>query len=51
MLEQIKIDHPDTQVIILTAHDSLNNAIESIQARRISFYQASHMRRRNCLAW
>ena len=31
MLEQIKIDHPDTQVIILTAHDSLNNAIESIK--------------------
>jgi DNA-binding NtrC family response regulator len=31
MLEQIRIDHPDTQVIILTAHDSLNNAIESIK--------------------
>ena len=31
MLEQIKVDHPDTQVIILTAHDSLNNAIESIK--------------------
>jgi DNA-binding NtrC family response regulator len=31
MLEQIKIDQPDTQVIILTAHDSLNNAIESIK--------------------
>jgi DNA-binding NtrC family response regulator len=31
MLEQIKADHPDTQVIILTAHDSLNNAIESIK--------------------
>src|SRR4030095_15512251 len=31
MLEQIKSDHPDTQVIILTAHDSLNNAIESIK--------------------
>ncbi len=31
MLEQIKTDHPDTQVIILTAHDSLNNAIESIK--------------------
>ena len=25
------VDHPDTQVIILTAHDSLNNAIESIK--------------------
>jgi DNA-binding NtrC family response regulator len=31
MLEQIKGEHPDTQVIILTAHDSLNNAIESIK--------------------
>src|SRR2546421_11492709 len=26
-LDQIKADHPETQVIILTAHDSLNNAI------------------------
>ncbi|MFN2508163.1 MAG: sigma-54-dependent transcriptional regulator [Chthoniobacterales bacterium] len=31
MLEQIKQEHSDTQVIILTAHDSLNNAIESIK--------------------
>src|SRR4249919_4364896 len=31
MLEQIKADHPQTQVIILSAHDSLNNAIESIK--------------------
>src|SRR5712691_10150273 len=31
MLEQIKADHPETQVIILSAHDSLNNAIESIK--------------------
>ncbi|MEO5722522.1 MAG: sigma-54 dependent transcriptional regulator [Chthoniobacterales bacterium] len=31
MLDQIKRDHPETQVIILTAHDSLNNAIESIK--------------------
>src|SRR4051795_483070 len=31
MLGQIKAEHPDTQVIILTAHDSLNNAIESIK--------------------
>lgn len=31
MLEQIKGEHPETQVIILTAHDSLNNAIESIK--------------------
>src|SRR5918996_3603663 len=31
MLAQIKAEHPETQVIILTAHDSLNNAIESIK--------------------
>ena len=31
MLDKIKEEHPDTQVIILTAHDSLNNAIESIK--------------------
>ncbi|HSV61983.1 MAG TPA: sigma-54 dependent transcriptional regulator, partial [Chthoniobacterales bacterium] len=31
MLGQIKDEHPDTQVIILTAHDTLNNAIESIK--------------------
>jgi DNA-binding NtrC family response regulator len=31
MLEQIKTNYPDAQVIILTAHDSLNNAIESIK--------------------
>ncbi len=31
ILEQIKREHPGTQVIILTAHDSLNNAIESIK--------------------
>ena len=31
MLDQIKADHPQTQVIILSAHDSLSNAIESIK--------------------
>jgi len=31
MLDQIKEGFSDTQVIILTAHDSLNNAIESIK--------------------
>lgn len=31
MLDQIKTDHAETQVIILTAHDSLSNAIESIK--------------------
>jgi DNA-binding NtrC family response regulator len=30
-LDQIKTEHPEMQVIILTAHDSLNNAIESIK--------------------
>jgi len=30
-LDQIKTDFPEMQVIILTAHDSLNNAIESIK--------------------
>src|ERR1700687_341650 len=31
MLDQIKREHPETQVIILTAHDSLSHAIESIK--------------------
>jgi len=31
MLDQIKASHGETQVIILTAHDSLHNAIESIK--------------------
>jgi DNA-binding NtrC family response regulator len=31
MLDQIKAELPDVQVIILTAHDSLHNAIESIK--------------------
>lgn len=31
MLDRIKEEHPETQVIILTAHDSLSNAIESIK--------------------
>jgi DNA-binding NtrC family response regulator len=30
-LDQIKTEFPDIQVVILTAHDSLNNAIESIK--------------------
>src|SRR4029453_5172421 len=30
-LDQIKAEAPETQVIILTAHDSLHNAIESIK--------------------
>jgi len=38
----IKIDHPDTQVIILTAHDSLNNAIDSIKRGAYSFYQQAY---------
>src|SRR5258708_21394788 len=31
MLDQIKTERPETQVIVLTAHDTLNNAIESIK--------------------
>lgn len=31
MLDDIKRGYPDTQVVILTAHDTLNNAIESIK--------------------
>ena len=30
-LDQIKSEYPGIQVIILTAHDSLSNAIESIK--------------------
>jgi two-component system response regulator PilR (NtrC family) len=36
-LECIKTDYPDAQVIILTAHDSLNNAIESIKRGAFHF--------------
>jgi DNA-binding NtrC family response regulator len=37
MLDQIKRDHSETQVIILSAHDSLNNAIESIKRGAFHF--------------
>ena len=36
-LDLIKRDFPDSQVIILTAHDSLNNAIESIKRGAFHF--------------
>jgi len=36
-LEEIKRQFPDTQVIILTAHDSLHNAIESIKRGAFHF--------------
>jgi DNA-binding NtrC family response regulator len=36
-LERLKKDFPDSQVIILTAHDSLNNAIESIKRGAFHF--------------
>jgi DNA-binding NtrC family response regulator len=36
-LDQIKRDFSDTQVIILTAHDSLSNAIESIKRGAFHF--------------
>ena len=37
MLEQIKSEYPETQVIILSAHDSLSNAIESIKRGAFHF--------------
>ena len=37
MLDRIKNDHAETQVIILTAHDTLNNAIESIKRGAFHF--------------
>jgi DNA-binding NtrC family response regulator len=37
MLDQIKTEHPETQVIILSAHDSLSNAIESIKRGAFHF--------------
>ncbi|PYI87095.1 MAG: hypothetical protein DMF03_14145 [Verrucomicrobia bacterium] len=36
-LDRIKKEFPETQVIILTAHDSLNNAIESIKRGAFHF--------------
>jgi DNA-binding NtrC family response regulator len=49
MLEQIKREHPETQVIILTAHDSLNNAIESIKRGAYHFISKPYAPR-NCSA-
>jgi len=37
MLDRIKTELPDVQVIILTAHDSLHNAIESIKRGAFDF--------------
>src|SRR5882672_1031908 len=37
MLDQLKTERPETQVIILTAHDTLNNAIESIKRGAFHF--------------
>ena len=37
MLDRLKRDFGDSQVIILTAHDSLNNAIESIKRGAFHF--------------
>src|SRR5262245_39101346 len=37
MLDRIKTDLPEVQVIILTAHDSLHNAIESIKRGAFHF--------------
>ena len=36
-LDEIKMESPETQVIILTAHDSLHNAIESIKRGAFHF--------------
>jgi DNA-binding NtrC family response regulator len=36
-LDEIKAEFPGTQVIILTAHDSLHNAIESIKRGAFHF--------------
>jgi DNA-binding NtrC family response regulator len=47
---QIETERPETQVIILTAHDTPRNAIESSSAARF-ISSANHTRRRNCLAW
>jgi DNA-binding NtrC family response regulator len=37
MLDQIKVEFPEIEVIILTAHDSLSNAIESIKRGAFHF--------------
>src|SRR5256885_7189692 len=37
MLDQINTERPETQVIIFTAHDTLNNAIESIKRGAFHF--------------
>jgi DNA-binding NtrC family response regulator len=37
MLDQIKTERPEVQVIILTAHDTLSNAIESIKRGAFHF--------------
>src|SRR5437879_11443463 len=41
MLDRIKTELPEVQVIILTAHDSLHNAIESID-RKSTRLNSSH---------
>src|SRR5438445_3600914 len=42
MLDRIKTELPDVQVIILTAHDSLHNAIESIKRGAYHFISKPH---------
>ena len=46
-LDRLKKDFADSQVIILTAHDSLNNAIESIKRGAFNL-SANRTRPRNC---
>ena len=42
MLDQIKAERPETQVIVLTAHDTLANAIESIKRGAYHFVSKSY---------
>src|SRR6266446_10885184 len=42
MLDRIKTELPDVQVIILTAHDSLHNAIESIKRGAFHFISKTY---------
>jgi len=48
MLDRIKAELPEVQVIILTAHDSLHNAIESIKRGAYHFISKPYAPR-SCL--
>jgi len=51
MLDRIKTELPQVQVIILTAHDSLHNAIESIKRGAYHFISKRTPAPRSCLVW